>query len=122
MDLWNSRNSYWKGFLRVQLDNTFEDQLKQTWYFLIIALPAMFGGLVHFLRTHKTFSWKTLIIELLTSLFTGYIMASLLDATSFSQGVRGAIISLSGYTSVRTLETISDIFINKVGDIVDERK
>lgn len=122
MALWNNRDSYWKGFLRMQLDNTFKDQLKQTWYFLIIALPAMLGGLVHFLRTHKTFSWKTLTIELLTSLFTGYIMASLLDATSFSQGVRGAIISLSGYTSVRTLETISDIFINKVGDIVDEHK
>lgn len=100
--------------------NNLEEHAKQTWCFFILALPAVFGGLVHYLVTHDKYSLKTLVVELLTALFTGYVVASLLAGLALPQGVLGAITSLAGYTSIRTLKVLSDIYLQKVGDIIDK--
>lgn len=66
----------------------------------ILGPPTIGGAVAYLNETNKeNFSWRSLVLGMLTAGFVGWICAQVLQTTNLNPNLEVAIVSISGYSS-----------------------
>ncbi len=82
-------------------------------------LFAALGGAVHYLYTIKNFSFVRFVIGIVAASFTGFVVYLSLDHFGIADGLRAAIVGMSGYTSNDLLKLLENKLLNKINRMID---
>lgn len=77
-----------------------------------VLLLSIWGGAVHYLKKMRTgtrrFSFRELVIDLVTSAFSGVITFYLFQAAGFNSLVTAAFVGVSGHMGSRAIQHLED--------------
>jgi len=80
-----------------------------------VILLSVLGGVVSQLQRKKEeFSWWWLLVGIITAAFVGLIVHFLLQTTAFPDGLKSAVIAISGYASRDVLILLKEKFLNRL--------